>query len=247
MLKVLVIDHELSALKIIEETFRPIRIELQLLTSDSDSTSLRNIFINEHPDLVLLNLTHNSNMVFEMLKTVKGFYSEVIFISTQIQHALDAIRWRALDFVLTPSDASEIQRVLKNALIHILGKRYNNNGWKRPTPGKLVVPVRDGHKFIESNTIMYLKADSGYTNIIGVEGKPLLISKKLGWLEKNVLHSDFIRVHRSYIVNKLFISEVHRNGGGMVVLNGLYKLPVSPKYKPLLGQILANENGNPIL
>lgn len=83
------------------------------------------------------------------------------------------------------------------------------------------IPVED---------IIMLKAEENYTTINTRNQRPRMIRQFLGELQKQLPEENFLRIHRSYIVNKNFVSEIHN--GYIVICN--FQLPVSRTYRPQL-------------
>lgn len=81
-------------------------------------------------------------------------------------------------------------------------------------------------KKINVKQIKYIKAIGRYSKI-KYEDKTVTISKNLGNLEKKLKESNFLRVHRSYIVNVSFINKINNQE---VYLSSGDKIPVGAKY-----------------
>jgi two-component system LytT family response regulator len=101
--------------------------------------------------------------------------------------------------------------------------------------------IRDGSKVhvIATRKIDYLEAQDDYVRI-KCEGKEFLKQETLGGLEKNLDPRQFVRIHRSYILNldRLQKLELHTKDSRMAVLSDGVCLPVSKagyaRLKPLL-------------
>ena len=81
---------------------------------------------------------------------------------------------------------------------------------------------------IEVNEILYLKADSNYTDIHLINGKKYTTSRILKNFEKTLSsYSQFFRCHKSYIVNILHTLKFSKANGGTVVLKNDVEIPIS--------------------
>ena len=63
-----------------------------------------------------------------------------------------------------------------------------------------------------------MEADSNYTRIYTIDEKVLLLSKTLKEIESKLKHENFIRVHKSHIINLLFLAKYVKGDGGIVIL-----------------------------
>ena len=86
-------------------------------------------------------------------------------------------------------------------------------------PKQTSLAVKSGHKIllIDYEDITHLKADDKYVTVSLTDNKSYLCEKSLGILEEN-LPDHFIRLHRSYIINKTWIAEIHRYFKGRLML-----------------------------
>lgn len=76
---------------------------------------------------------------------------------------------------------------------------------------KLYITTSGGSHIIEKNTILYLKSDSNYCEILVANGQKFLCSKTLKSFEKRLHNKMFIRVHNSYTVNVQHITFIDRS------------------------------------
>jgi two-component system LytT family response regulator len=70
--------------------------------------------------------------------------------------------------------------------------------------GKLILPTSKGFECVRLDEILFLRAQSNYTEIHTISRK-LLFSKTLKSIEELLPHKSFCRVHKSYVVNASFI------------------------------------------
>lgn len=85
--------------------------------------------------------------------------------------------------------------------------------------------------YIYLRDILYCEADSNYTRVFIRGRSPLLISKTLKTIEKEIDDTRFIRCHQSYLVNREHISHHDESGGSNLVLNQTIYVPVSRRLK----------------
>jgi two-component system LytT family response regulator len=73
----------------------------------------------------------------------------------------------------------------------------------------ILIPSDTGMHCIPVNQIVRIEALSNYSKIYFAIGKPLVISKVLLWCQNRLPQEMFARVHRSHLVNKLYIEKIH--------------------------------------
>lgn len=97
---------------------------------------------------------------------------------------------------------------------------------------KIGFPVLDGCQYERVEDIVNLEAKGNYTAIHLVDNRKLMISKNLQSIEKQLENNaHFIRIHRSHVVNMLFIKKYLNAGGGRLELENNTILPISNSRK----------------
>ncbi|MBP6237930.1 MAG: LytTR family transcriptional regulator [Saprospiraceae bacterium] len=101
--------------------------------------------------------------------------------------------------------------------------------------GRIILPIPGGYQCCLPEEILYLKADSNYTEINYTDGSKKLLSKTLKVLEDILPSQQFFRIHKSYLVNAAHITDIilstHESA---VKLVGGFTIPVSRDKKGLL-------------
>ncbi len=101
--------------------------------------------------------------------------------------------------------------------------------------GRVMVPVPGGYQCCMPEDILYLKAESNYTEIFYKDGSKKLLSKTLKIIEDCLPSQTFFRIHKSYVVNVSHITNIvlstHESA---VKLIGGHTIPVSRDKKNIL-------------
>lgn len=186
------------------------------------------IHISENPiDLLLLDLNLSGKNGFEILQKVTAESFHTIIISANIDKALEAFEYGVLDFVGKPFTVERLRKAFD---------RYNNVDKLSAYPTKYL-SVKKGDKLllIDITKIEYIKGSGVYAEIYTTDGDSLLHNKSLNNLD-TILPSNFIRIHKSYLVNINYASHITNHGAGKYVLamNNNTQVPVSRnKYKEI--------------
>ncbi len=93
------------------------------------------------------------------------------------------------------------------------------------TNNKFKTWIDSGKTRIYLNEICYCQADRCYSRIFLKSGKSHLISKPLKRLEEQLPKENFLRCHRSYLVNIHEIKSINKEG--MLIIQELYQIPFS--------------------
>jgi two-component system, LytTR family, response regulator len=79
-------------------------------------------------------------------------------------------------------------------------------------PNRVGLSTAYGIMFVPANTIMRCEALNNCTRFYFVNDRPLLVCRTLGYFEEQLTEADFIRIHRSEMINKNFILKYSRDG-----------------------------------
>lgn len=239
MVKALIIDDEQKARSILEHYIMNFVPEItELRQAESVGAGLK-ILEEFKPDIVFLDVEMPHRNGFDFLASVKDPQFDVIFTTAYNQYAIQAIRFSALDYLLKPVDPEE----LKIAVQRHIEKQENEAGKKELYDNlvgniekkdvkdfRIAVPSSDGVHFFMIDEIMRLEADSSYTHIHLVRGKPFVASKTLKHFEEMLEEFRFIRTHKSHLVNPRFITRIS-NDNEFVLLKDGSKVEVSRRKK----------------
>lgn len=171
------------------------------------------------PDLALLDIRmHNEDQgikIAEHLRTLKVPFVYITSFSDK-KTLEEAIIHQPMGYVLKPFTPDEIEKMMEKVIGEL-------------TPTYLVIKDRGEKKKLHFNKIMYIKSDNNYLEI-HTSTKMYLERQKLTDMLSILPSDSFVRVHRSYVVNKKFVGGLSNNN---LSIDGL-EIPISRQYKNCL-------------
>lgn len=156
-------------------------------------------------DLLFLDLNLNGKSGFELLKSATASSFQTIIITANREKASIAFDYGVLDFISKPI----IEKRFKIAIDRFL----NGNGSHREQLKYLSFKSKGVISLINIEDVEFIKASGNYSEIHTINKRCFLHDKNLEKLMK-ILPDNFLRVHRSYIVEKSKIIKVIKHGGG---------------------------------
>jgi two-component system LytT family response regulator len=210
-----------------------------------DITSGQEMIEAFRPDLVFLDIEMPGGSGFKLLNNIKDIDFEVVFITAYEQFAIKAIRHDALDYLLKPVDPKELVAAVdkvKDAKYKKTLKKQYDNLLKNIDPEQLVVKkisisTSDKIHLIEVDDIIRCESDNYYTIIYFKDGTSLLVSKTLKEMEQKLEEYDFVRTHKSHLVNMRCIMNFIKDEM-MVLLTDGVKVPVSKRKKEKILEVI---------
>ena len=185
--------------------------------------------IKEHkPDLLFLDIDLGTHTGFDLLSRINtGF--RVVFITAHNEYAIRAFEINALDYLLKPVWPDRLGNCIKR-----LGDPHSE---KLPENlnchDQILVKMRSSSRFVKVNEITCIEACSDYTRLYSSKKISGLVHHTLKrWLDR-LPAGDFIRVHKSFIVNVNFVDSIKKdiNQGATAILTFPEKpVPVSRRF-----------------
>jgi two-component system LytT family response regulator len=177
------------------------------------------------PKLIFLDIDMPKMNGFEMLNQVPEKNFHVIFTTAYDQYAIKAIKYAAFDYLLKPIDIEELKTAVSKVdaeenkqtrrQVELL---YQNILHPKKNLQKLAIPTLEGLLFYEIGDIIYLEANSNYTNIHFSNKTKITASKTLKEFEDLLPEDVFFRTHHSYIINLSYIKRYIKGDGGQIEL-----------------------------
>ena len=222
MTKILIVDDELAAsniLKMLIEKHVPAAKEIKTCNSPEDAL---NIIPEWQPNLLMLDIEMPNMNGFDLLNRVGNSDFDVVFTTAYDKYAIKAIRFSALDYLLKPVDIAELQNAINKHIIKkfqpsqvqqmLVSNLINNLQQKDQTGFKLALSTTEGVFFFIPSEIIRLEGESNYTRFHFASQKPMLVSRTLKEYEDILAEHDFIRAHKSHLVNKKFVKHLDKEG-----------------------------------
>jgi two-component system LytT family response regulator len=185
--------------------------------------------INElRPDIVFLDIQMPDLTGFEVLEQI-NYQPNVIFTTAYEQYAIRAFESFSVDYLLKPVREERLQLSLqklkqfgKTAFVpsfeglRDLVKAFSSP--RKPT----AFPVKLGEKILlmRFENISYFRADDKYVFLHTIDGKKYLTDYTLSTLETK-LPEGFLRVQKSYIINREKVGQLHKHFNGRYIITML--------------------------
>jgi two-component system LytT family response regulator len=171
---------------------------------------------DKKPDLVFLDIQMPKITGFEMLELL-DFKPQIIFTTAYDQYALKAFELNAVDYLLKPFSKDRLVAAIEKVKLHIqkgedASEKFEELSNLRPGEDFIDrVVVKDRHKIhiITVDKIRYIESLDDYVMIYTTDGRHMK-QKTMKYFETNLDPKNFIRIHRSYIVQVDNIAEIQQ-------------------------------------
>jgi DNA-binding LytR/AlgR family response regulator len=178
-------------------------------------------------DLVFIDFNSAGHSSFEILSRLDNPPS-IIALSADDRYALKAFDYNCIDYLIKPVSYSRFYRAIDKTL------RINNQRISGVMPDKEIF-VRKDTALVKMNVkdIAYIEALENYILLNTIDKKFTLHFTMKG-IESQLPPELFLRVHRSFIVNKKLIKTIDESSIKINLGNNLKTVPVGKSYRNLI-------------
>ena len=243
--KTLLIDDEPLALDRLERLLQPHRDLVEIIGRASNGAEAIEKIETQKPDLIFLDIQMPEFNGFEVLEQLTH-QPWIIFSTAYDEYALKAFATNSIDYLLKPVDPERLKKALEKLQHLTRGEvsafhRQLQNllaGLKLEAAKRIQVRTGDHIRFLNVKDVCFFHAEDKYVAAHTFE-EVFLLDKTLNQLEAELPATDFVRIHRSTVINLNHLAEVVREFPGSYRARMKDKkksaLPVSRAAKARLG------------
>lgn len=196
--------------------------------------------LSAKPHIIFLDVELGNENGFDLIKEIRQFTTEMpyIIMTTGVdKYAKKAVNTDVLYFLEKPIDPDELVIALNK-----FEKKYLD------FQKHITIKNTEGHFFMHLETIQYIKAEINYCNIYRSHQPSMLVSKTLKEIEK-ILPNQFIRIHKSYIVNSQYVQMLNTTKKKLKLTNNsgdsdILELPIGDSYLEIVKNTLLTAKVN---
>ncbi|MCU0435080.1 MAG: LytTR family DNA-binding domain-containing protein [Bacteroidia bacterium] len=239
MITAVIVEDETKSREVLETLVKTNCPDVQVAgTADSVASGVE-LIRKINPKLVFLDIEMADGSGFDLLEQLPQAGFEIIFTTASDQHALRAIKYSAIDYLLKPIDGDE----LKAAVDKIVKKQSGNDNlenlkfllqnFRMPSEQytKITLPTGNAYEIVNVKDIIRCEADGSYTSFFLENKKKLLVSASLKHYEDLLPENDFIRVHHHHLININHVVRYLKTDGGYAVMTDGSQIEISRRKK----------------
>lgn len=150
-----------------------------------------------------------------------------IFITAHPEHAVESFEIETLDFIVKPLKLDRFTQTVSR-IEEFMEIKLKASLFEASIGGDTIY-IKEGHEQtkVKLHEILYLEALKDYTLVITDKKRHCVLSS-IGNLLKEEHFQSFIRIHRSFAVQKQFIQKINSTE---IILNNNITIPVGRSYK----------------
>ncbi|PXY45057.1 LytR/AlgR family response regulator transcription factor [Flavobacterium hydrophilum] len=245
MYKTIIIEDEQrlrEALSIMLEMTAP--DEIQVVAYAESVEEAVKLIDRLKPDLVFMDIMLKDGTGFDVLKQIAFNSFHLIFTTAYEQHAVNAFKYSAIDYLLKPIDPEELKMAIDRISLlqeRVLEKQQLNELQINlsKTPDRIILPTQEAMYVVKLEQIIRCETSGSYTTFFLSDGRKIMVSKPLKNYEDLLEPPAFFRIHQSHLINVNCIVSYSREG--MVQMNDKSFVPISRAKKEAFFKLMKDE------
>ena len=170
--------------------------EFKLTTIEKDLRSCVKAVLLHSPDIIFLDVDLGDFTGFDFIQQLRQHITQlpaIIITTGNSNHAMKAVNEDVLFFLLKPIDPDELMLAISRF------KQKHAHAVKQ-----IAIKTQKGYSFLQMQDILFLESSSNYTIFYTTNLEKQIVSKTMKEFE-HVLNSDFLRIHKSFIINSNYV------------------------------------------
>ena len=237
-LRCLLVDDEPPALEVLEAYVREVA-HLELVASCDNALQAFSVLQERPVDLLFLDIKMPKMLGTDFLRSLKR-PPRVIFTTAYREYACEGFELDAVDYLLKPVSLEQFLKAVAKA------SPTDASGASRPAEPVLVANpdaflyLRIDRKMVKVvlRDILYVEGLKNYVKIHLVTGPPLVVKQTVAYLEKMLSESNFLRIHRSFIVS---LDKVRTYSARHIEVGG-EELPIGRLFHPHVEEVMGEKH-----
>lgn len=243
-LRCIIVDDEADARRLIEKYVQKVPF-LEIAGFAESATDALYLIRERKPDIIFLDIEMPEMTGFELLKLLPAVRPAVIMITADPSYALEGYEHELTDYLLKPVsferflkavnkvDNARVPKYLQatNESVRELGSQAKESTEQAEAAGFTsdFLLLKENKKLIKVSPgeIHFIEGMRDYLKLYWSD-RVAVIHMTMSKIEEALSPSQFLRVNRSYIVNKKVIREIE---GNEITTNSGRKIPIGITYR----------------
>ena len=223
----IIVDDDKMSCKILEGYVNK-STSLNLIGAFNDSVTARNILTKRQDiDLIILDFQMPEMDGFDFIGSL-DYPPNIIIVSAAEEYAVRAFDFNVVDYLLKPVSYGRFCKAIDKTIRYFSRKEAASTGDEE-------IFIKKGSSLVKLKLkdIIYIEALENYVTLTTHDDK-FTIHFTMKAIENQLPSGIFIRVHRSYIINKSMIQTIKENSLDLIVGDTLKSIPVGKSFRDTL-------------
>jgi DNA-binding LytR/AlgR family response regulator len=233
MLNCITVDDELLALDLLEDYISRVPY-LELTARCKNAVEATKIIQEKNVDLIFLDMMMPGITGLQFIQSMLN-KPMIIMVTAYAEYALDGFNMDVIDYIVKPVSMDRFTKACSKAWEYF---QLRNNYQARKElshPGYFFVNSDYSLVKINVEEVVWIEGMKDYIKIyLNKASKPIMTLMNMKAIEELLPNSQFIRIHKSYIIGIKYVTAVRKNS----IFLGTLEIPIGSNYKTALESIV---------
>jgi two-component system, LytTR family, response regulator len=160
------------------------------------------------PQLIFLDIQLGGETGFDLLELIDNSI-KIVFVTAYDEYAIRAFEVNAIDYLLKPVNPERLKVAVERALKGDKAQKAEVKSYEYSD--SIYVKLNNyASRFIKISTITFIEPVGNYSRLVTIEGKHCLVLKTLKQWQEELPDNNFVRIHRSSIVNIEHVERIEK-------------------------------------
>jgi len=181
--------------------------------------------LEKKPDLIFSDIEMPLIKGVDLHVQIASLNIPFIYVTAYSSYSLRAIKLQAFDYILKPVKEAELEESIKRFILHTETRSRENRSTQltfhemmNKQKDKIMISTSESIYFIPIEDIVKVEGLNNYSCIHLNDKSKLVASKTLKYFESQLYSFGFIRAHKSFLVNLIYIERIMNRDGGQILL-----------------------------
>jgi two-component system LytT family response regulator len=207
-LRAIIVDDERLARVNLKKLLEP-HPEIEIVGEAGSCESALELITIYKPQLIFLDIQLGGETGFDLLELIDSSI-KIVFVTAYDEYAMRAFEVNAIDYLLKPVNPER----LKVSIVRVLksGKTQKSEAKSYEYSDSIYVRLNNySSRFIKISSITFIEPVGNYSKIVTIEGRHCLVLKTLKQWQEELPDNNFVRIHRSSIINIEHLDHIEKN------------------------------------
>jgi two-component system LytT family response regulator len=206
-IKALIVDDERLARVNLRRLLEPYP-EIEIVGEAGSCNSAIEMINQNNPELIFLDIQLGGETGFDLLELIEKSI-KIIFVTAYDEYAIRAFEVNAIDYLLKPVNPERLKVAIERVVS--IEKAQKSEAKSYEYSDSIYVHLNNyASRFIKINSISFIEPVGNYSKIVTIEGKHCLVLKTLKQWQEELPDNNFIRIHRSSIINIEHVERIEK-------------------------------------
>lgn len=229
-LKAIIVDDEAKSRRILKHLIEEYCPDVIVADLAEDVFSAVKAINTHKPDIVFLDIEMPNHTGFKLIELFEDVFFDVVFTTAYQQYAIKAYSILATGYLLKPINIDELINVVEN-IRTIRNRSTLPSEQTKKQNKKVVLPTPNGLIYLLYDEISYVKAEGRHAKIFLNDKSSHSITRSLKDCLETLRTGNFIRVHKSFLINLSFIKRYSKGRDSFIEMENGDRIDVGKNYK----------------